>query len=276
MQASIVRVGQRRAYQSDLYAFLLRSTWRRLILLCAALYLLVNSVFALLFVEIGQCIQGARPGSFFDAFFFSVQTLATIGYGVMSPEGVCGHVLVSVEALFGLLGLALLTGIVFAKFSRPRAGVVFSRSAIIAPHNGVPCLLFRVANERGSDIVEASMRLSALMDSTTSEGKALRRFYDLPLERATTPLLLMSWLVIHRIDEHSPLYGKSADDCRKGDVRIIASVTGMDGTFMQSVYAYHVYTVDHIVHNADFADVIRRLPDGRYELHLGKFHDLKT
>jgi inward rectifier potassium channel len=185
-------------------------------------------------------------------------------------------VLVSIEALFGLLGIALLTGIVFAKFSRPRAGVVFSRSAIIAQHNGVPSLMFRVANERGSDIVEASMRLSALMDANTSEGKALRRFYDLPLERSTTPLLLMSWLIIHPIDPKSPLHGKTAEDWLKDDVRIIASVTGIDGTFMQTVYAYHVYTADNLVHDADFADVIRRLPDGRYELHLGKFHDLKV
>ena len=147
-------------------------------LFCAVTYLSLNLMFALLFLELGDCIEGARPGSLFDAFFFSVQTLATIGYGVMHPKGTCGHVLVSVEALCGLIGLALLTGIVFAKFSRPRAGVVFSEKAIIALHNGVPTLLFRVANERGSDIIEASMRLSALMDSVTAEGKALRRFYD--------------------------------------------------------------------------------------------------
>jgi inward rectifier potassium channel len=275
LQESIVRVGQRRAYVNDAYAFLLRSKWRRLIAFCGLLYLAVNALFASLYVGLGQCIDGARPDSFFDAFFFSIQTLATIGYGVMHPHGVCGHTLVGIEALVGLLGFALVTGIVFSKFARPSAGVIFSHVAVISPHDGVPCLLFRVANERGSDIVESSMRLHALMDTTTSEGKHLRRFHDLKLDRNSIPVLLMSWLVIHCIDEHSPLYGKSAEDLKLGDIRILASMTGMDGTFMQTVYAYHQYAPDSIRYGAEFEDIIRRLPDGRSELDLTKFHSLR-
>ncbi len=275
LQASVVRVGQQRAYLNDAYAFLLRSQWRKLIAFCAGLYLCVNAAFASLYLGLGQCIDGARPGSFFDAFFFSVQTLATIGYGVMHPHGVCGHTLVGIEALVGLLGFALVTGIVFSKFARPSAGVIFSRTAIIAQHDGLPCLLFRVANERGSDIVEGSMRVSALMDASTSEGKRLRRFFDLKLDRNSMPVLLMSWLVIHRIDEHSPLYGKSAEDLERGDIRILASMTGMDGTFMQTVYAYHQYPASAVRFGAEFVDIIRPLPGGRFELDLTKFHETR-
>jgi inward rectifier potassium channel len=275
MRAGIVRVGQQPTYLSELYGLLLETPWRYLMMLCAAAYFCVNATFAELYLRTGDCIAGARPGSFFDAFFFSIQTLATIGYGTMSPQGACGHVLVGVQSLVGLLSFAVVTGIVFSKFARPSAGVLFSDKAIITTRDGVPHLMFRVANARGNDIIQASIHVAALMDVVTSEGHSMRRFYDLSLERKTTPLLLMSWLVMHRIDEHSPLRGKRALDFEQGDVSVVASITGMDGTFMQTVYAYHQYRATDIVHGAEFEDVIRRLPGGRFELNLGKFHDLR-
>jgi inward rectifier potassium channel len=275
LRATIVRVGQPRAYLRDLYVLLLETKWRYLIAACFAVYGLVNAVFASLYVGSGDCIAGARPGSFFDAFFFSLQTLATIGYGAMSPSGTCGHVLVGIESLVGLLSFAVLTGIIFSKFARPTAGVLWSERAIIANRDGIPYLMFRVANSRGSDIVQASIHVSALLDEVTNEGHSMRRFYDLALERQVTPILLMSWLVMHRIDERSPLYGKSTEDFERGHVSITASLTGMDGTFMQTVYSYHQYQASDLARDAEFEDVIRRLPDGRFELDLGKFHTLK-
>jgi inward rectifier potassium channel len=275
MRAGIVRVGQSPAYLRDIYGLLLETKWRYLMLVCSAAYFSVNATFAELYIHTGDCIAGARPGSFFDAFFFSIQTLATIGYGTMSPQGVCGHVLVGVQSLVGLLSFAVVTGLVFSKFARPSAGILFSDKAIITTRDGVPHLMFRVANARGNDIIQASIHVAVLMDVVTSEGHSLRRFYDLDLERKTTPLLLMSWLVMHRIDERSPLYRKSALDFEQGDFSVVASITGMDGMFMQTVYAYHQYRPSDIAHGAEFEDVIRRLPDGRFELHLGKFHDLR-
>ena len=275
LRKTVVRAGQRPLYLRDLYAMLLATPWRYLILLCAATYASVNATFATLYLIIGDCITGARPGSFMDAFSFSVQTLATIGYGVMSPHGTWGHLLVSVESLTGLLGFAVVTGIVFSKFARPSAGVIFSRPAIISIRNGEPHLMFRVANERGSEIVQASMQVAVLMDDVSHEGQSMRRFYDLPLERSATPILLMSWLVMHRIDEKSPLHGKTAEDFRKGDIRIMASLTGVDGTFNQIVHTYHQYTPLHIACGAEFEDVVTRLPDGRFQLDLAKFDTLK-
>jgi inward rectifier potassium channel len=276
LRSTIVRVGQERAYLRDLYALLLETKWRYLILMCAAAYFTVNASFALLYVESGDCILGAQPGSVFDAFFFSIQTLATIGYGTMSPNGVCGHVLVGVQSLVGLLSFAVVTGIVFAKFARPVAGVLFSKKAILTTRDGIPFLMFRVANARGSDIIQASIHVAALMDEVTREGHHMRRFYDLKLERSATPILLMSWLVMHRIDEQSPLYGKSRDDFAAGDISIMASITGMDGTFMQTVYSFTMYQHVDVIHGAEYEDVIRRLPDGRFELNLGKFHMVKA
>jgi len=268
----VVRVGDRHGLFFDFYARLLRTPWHRVILLFATFYGIANGLFAGLYLLAGDAIQNARSGSFLDAFSFSVQTMATIGYGAMSPRGVAGNALVLVESFIGLLALALTTGIVFAKFARPRAGILFSHRAIIAEYNGVPSLMLRIANSRGSDIADAAVRVTALLSEVTAEGQAMRRFHDVRLLRDRSPLLLMSWLIIHPIDEKSPLHGKSGADWQ--DIQIYASVTGIDGVYGQTVYAYHLYVADNVVHGGQFADVIRSLPDGRRELDLRKFHDV--
>ena len=268
----MVRVGERHGLFFDFYARLLRAPWHQVILLFAGFYAVANALFAGLYLLAGDAVQNARPGSFLDAYSFSVQTMATIGYGAMSPRGVAGNALVLVESFTGLVALALATGIVFSKFARPRAGILFSNLAIISEHNGVPSLMLRIANSRGSDIADAAVRLTALLSETTAEGQSMRRFHDLALVRDRSPLLLMSWLVIHPIDEKSPLHGKRGGDWQ--DIQIYASVTGIDGVYGQTVYAYHLYIADHLVHGGQFADVIRRLPDGRRELDLRKFHDV--
>jgi len=270
--SQVIRIGDRKGLFFDVYARILRAPWYRVILLFAAFYAVANSLFACLYLVAGDAIQNAAPGSFLDAFSFSVQTMATIGYGAMSPRGVAGNVLVLAESFMGLLALALATGIVFAKFARPRAGILFSNRAVIGDRNGVPTLMFRVANARGSDIASAEMRVTALIWEQTAEGESIRRFHDVALLRDKTPLLLMSWLVMHPIDETSPLHGKSEADWK--DIQIYANVTGIDGIYGQTVYAYHLYTDADIARRARFADVIRLLPDGRRELDLRKFHDI--
>ncbi len=270
--SQVVRIGDRRGVFFDFYARLLRAPWHRLILLFAALYAVANALYAGLYLLAGDAIQNAEPGSFLDAFSFSVQTMATIGYGAMSPRGVAGNALVLVESFTGLVSLALATGIVFSKFARPRAGILFSNRAVIAERNGVPCLMLRVANSRGSDIADASIRVTALLSEVTAEGESMRRFHDLVLLRDKSPLLLMSWLVVHPIDRQSPLFGRTAADWP--DIQIYANVTGIDGIYGQTVYAYHLYTAADVVHGGRFADVIRQLPDGRRELDLRRFHDV--
>jgi len=270
--SQVVRVDDRHGVFFDFYARLLRAPWYRVILLFATFYAVANALFAALYLLAGDAIQNARPGSFLDAFSFSVQTMATIGYGAMSPRGVAGNVLVLAESFTGLVALALATGIVFSKFARPRAGVLFSHRAVISVRNGVPSLMLRIANSRGSDIADAAVRVTALITEITAEGELMRRFHDLTLMRDKSPLLLMSWLIIHPIDERSPLHGRSPADF--ADIQIYASATGIDGVYGQTVYAYHLYTAAHLVHGGRFADVIRALPDGRRELDLRKFHDV--
>lgn len=276
LQTTVVRIGQRRAFARDLYAHLIHARWRTLLLLFVVGYIGANLLFAEVYLTLGNCIEGAEEGSYLDAFSFSVQTMSTIGYGALAPRGVCGDVLVSIQSLAGLLGFAVATGILFSKFARPSAGVIFSRKAIISPRNGQPCLMFRVANERGSDIVEAAVRVTALVTETTTEGDGLRRLIDLPLMRDTTPILLMSWLVVHPIDENSPLHGLTDEDLIADNVRIIVSLTGIDGGFMQTVYAYHAYVAADLFRDHQFADVITDRGDGSFLLDLTKFHDVRA
>jgi inward rectifier potassium channel len=259
---------------TDLYYQVLRGSWLRLLGLYVGGFLAANLLFSLLYLLGGDCIEGAEPGSFQDMFFFSVQTLATIGYGALAPKTTYSHLVVMVEAMVGLLGVALGTGLAFAKFARPRANMLFSRNVLLATYDGRPSLYFRVANVRGNDVVEATIRVVVLRSHTTAEGHTLRRLQDLELTRANTPLFRLSWLVVHVIDERSPLWGLELADLIDDRVLIIVSMTGLDETFAQSVHARHVYTPNEVVTDHHFADIIRDLGDGRIEFDFAKFHDL--
>jgi len=203
----IVALGLRAHPLRDVYLWLLASTWRRFFALVLAAYLGANAVFALGYLALGDAIEEARPGHFGDAFFFSVQTMATIGYGKMAPRGIGANALVTVEALVGLLGLALVTGVVFAKFSRPTARVRFSAVAVVTPFDGVPSLLFRMGNERGNQIAEAAVHLVLMREERTVEGEAVRRAHELRLRRDRSAFFALTWTVVHPITPDSPLHG---------------------------------------------------------------------
>jgi inward rectifier potassium channel len=209
-----------------------------------------------------------------DAFFFSVQTMATIGYGAMYPQTDYANLLVSIEALVGLLGVAMATGLTLARFSRPSARVLFSRVAVIAPLNGLPTLMFRVANERRNQILEAQMGASLLRDEVTEEGQYIRRFYDLKLVRSQTRFFALSWLVMHVIDESSPLYGATPELLAEAETDIAITLIGLDETVSQTVHARHYYMSDEILWNMQFVDVFMRKPDGRRLLDLTRFHEV--
>jgi inward rectifier potassium channel len=209
-----------------------------------------------------------------DAFFFSVQTMATIGYGSMYPSTDYANLLVSIEALVGLLGVAMGTGLMFARFSRPTARVLFSGVAVIAPHNGVPALMLRVANERRNQILEAQIGVSLLRDEVTAEGNFMRRFYDLKLLRSQTRSFALSWMVIHEIDENSPLYGVTPELMAQTETDIVVTITGIDETASQTVHARHYYMTEEILWNMRFVDIFTKKSDGRRMLDFHRFHDV--
>ena len=271
----IVMVGRQKALIGDSYALLLASSWWRLIAVVALTYIIINIFFAFLYLAIGDGIDEARRGSFTDAFFFSVQTMATIGYGKMSPHGILANILVTVEALIGFSLIAVMTGLVFSKFSRPTSRVTFSEKAVISNHNGVPHLKLRLANERTNRIVNARVQLVMLKNETNKEGDTMRRFIDLKLTRSQVPMLRLTWTVMHKINEKSPLYGVSQEDLAREEIEIIVSLTGLDETMSQTIHTRYSYIADEIVCGGIFEDIIER-KDGKLLIHYDKLNNLKS
>jgi inward rectifier potassium channel len=265
--------GAPRPRLSDLYFFLTTISWPLLLLIVVAVFGLINCLFAVGYMIDGG-VANARPGSFADAFFFSVQTMATIGYGVMAPRSFVSNIMVSIEALSGLTALAVVTGLVFARFSRPTARVRFSRVVVISPRDGVPSLMFRAVNQRSNRIVEAQIHVVLSRWETTKEGESMRRFYDLPLSRSRNALFSLSWTVVHPIVKGSPLFGETAASLKAARGMIIASLVGMDESFLQNVHVRYVWVADEVVWGMRFADVLHEFPDGTFSIDYSRFDDV--
>ncbi len=266
-------IGLRRPWFGDLYHFMLRISWCSFLFGGVALYLAANAGFALFYLLQPGAIANARPGSFADAFFFSVQTIATIGYGQLVPATLYANLIVTVETATGLMFLALATGLVFARFSRPTARLLFSRVAVIGPHNGKPTLSLRLANQRRNQILQAEVAATLVRDERTEEGVLIRRFYDLTLARYRSPIFALTFTVMHEIDKDSPLYGASAATLTAQNVELVVTATGIDETIAQRVHARTSYLPDEILWGRRFVDVIGWTDDGRRVIDYRRFHD---
>jgi len=270
----ILVVGAERRGLTDLYHQVLTMPAWGLPALLAGAYMGANAIFAGLYMLVGG-VQGMRPGSFADAFFFSVQTLSTIGYGGMIPVGRAANIVMTFEAFFGLGLVAVATGLIFARFSRATARVVFSRVAVITNFEGKPTLMFRAANQRGNQILEAEIMLNLLRQTMTPEGQIFRRFQELKVERARTPMFALTWTVLHTIDESSPLYGATFDDLEEWQAEIVIVLSGADDIFAQRIHARHSYMPDEILWNQRFEDVLSIDDKGNRIIDYGRLHDVR-
>jgi len=266
--------GLRRRRWTDLYHQLLTLSWGGFLLVWIVVYLLVNLVFGALFWLDRGGLSGARPGSFEDAFFFSVQTLGTIGYGVIAPKSHFANALVAVESFFSFGISALSTGLIFARVSRPTARVMFSRHAVVTPVNGVPTLMFRAANERRNQVLEAEVTVTLARNMTTIEGVTYKAFQALELKRARSPFFALSWSVMHVVDETSPLFGQTLESLIADRAEIVVILAGVDETLAQRIHARHSYLPHEIVWDRRLADIITVGDDGRPVVEYGRFHDL--
>lgn len=266
-------IGADRPLFGDLYHSLLQMPWPAFLGTGVAFYLVVNGGFALLYLLQPGAIDHARRGSFADAFFFSVQTIATIGYGQMAPATLYANLVVTVETAAGLFLLALATGLAFARFARPTARVVFSRVAVIGPYDGQPTLSLRLANQRRNQILQAEVDVALLRDERTLEGDLIRRFYDLKLARRRSPVFAMTFTVMHPVDLHSPLAGATPASLQAQNAELVVTVTGLDETTAQPVYARTSYLPDEILCDHRFVDVIGWTDDGRRVIDYRRLHD---
>jgi inward rectifier potassium channel len=265
----------------SLYYSLLTMSWPGFLLLLGAAYLLTNAVFGAGYLLLGPgALAGASTGTSLlarslDAFFFSVHTFSTVGYGNVVPATTAANLVVTLESMVGLFSVALATGLVFARFSRPLADIVFSDRAVIAPYRDITAFEFRIANRRRNQIIELEAKV--IFSRMEREGERLvRRFYDLPLERRKVTFFPLSWTIVHPIDDASPLRGLCAADCGGlADAEFLVLLTGMDETFSQAVHARSSYKADEIVWNARFDDVFQHPTATRsIGIDVGRIHDL--
>lgn len=266
-------VGARTEWFRDIHHAFLRLPWWVGLGTVTAAFLLTNLLFGFAYAELGG-VANARPHSVADGFYFSVQTMATIGYGAMYPQSTAAHVLVVTEAVLGLLLTALCAGLVFAKFSRPIGRIVFSRQAVIGPLDGVPMLMFRVGNERGNLIAEATVRVAMVRTVRTREGVTFYRMTDLTLVRDRSPALSRSWNVMHELGPSSPLYGYDPERMASEELEIIVTLVGVDDTSYQPVHARCQYEHTSVVWGARHADVLSETPDGNLILDIRNFHNI--
>jgi len=247
----------------SLYHRLLTMSWSKFLALVALSYLIGNLIFAFAYMACGPEALVSSPevtfkNEFLRAFFFSVETFATIGYGNIIPTGPVVHLVVTIESLVGLLGFALATGLLFARFSRPTAKIIFSQRAIVAPYRDITAFEFRITNARTNQIIELEAKILFAQFEEDEHGKSVRRFYPLSLERDRVVFFPLSWTIVHPVDETSPLYGLTQEDLRRTDAEFLILLTGIDETFSQTVHARSSYKADEVVWNARFANVFNR------------------
>ncbi len=276
-----IRVGMREVISQgipsevlqDLYHYCMTVSWPRLFATIVAFFLLFDVLFGCLFHLMPDCVANLNPPGFLGDFFFSVETLATVGYGDMHPQTLYGHTVAMIEIFTGLLMLALITGLMFARFSRPRARFLFARHAVVRPLDGKLTLMFRAANERQNVVQDASAQLRMLRDEVTAEGYRIRRIIDLPLVRSQHPVFALGWNIMHVIDDTSPLRQETAQTLAEHDAIFMLSLSGTDETTGQVLKARGEYQASAVQWNATFRDILDW--DGN-TLHIdySKFHDV--
>lgn len=263
----------------SLYHWLLSISWPKFLAFISGSYIAVNTLFAFAFLALGPAALASSTGSFagqpfYRAFFFSVDTFATIGYGNIIPVGAAANTLVTIEALLNIVGVALATGVIFARFSRPSSRIVYSRNAIVAPYRGQTALEFRIANARSSQLIEVEVQ--AILTKIERVGESsVRKFYELSLERNRVVFFPLSWTVVHPIDAASPIWGLTDADLLEADAELLVLLIATDETVSQTVHSRSSYRAEEIVWGAKFANMFMRTEaEGIVGMNLSRIHDI--
>jgi inward rectifier potassium channel len=277
---NVARTGIRRFSTLNLYHFLLTMSWKKFLLLVLLLYFVSNVVFGWFYTSLGaQALVDTSEAPIMNmmarGFFFSVQTFATIGYGTIHPVGTLANLLVTIESYYSLLANALITGLVFARFSRPTAKLLFSDVSVVAPYRGITGYMFRITNSRNNQLIEikAQVTFSRFVEKN---GALTRKLDTLKLERDKVSFFPLSWTIVHPIDEKSPMYGMTQEDFEKSDGEILILLSAMDETFAQIVHARSSYKADEIKSGYKFADLYNKnKPDERLSIDIRKLSQIE-
>lgn len=264
-----------------LYQWLLRISWPQFLLFIAVAYIAINTLFAGAYLLCGPDALRSPDNlfanePFYRAFFFSVDTFATIGYGNIYPVGVAANTLVTIQALLNIVGVALATGVMFARFSRPSARIIYSRNAIVAPYRGRSALEFRIANARSSQLIDVQVQVILTKIEPTPKGSTVRKFYELTLERQRVVFFPLSWTVVHPIDADSPMWGLTETDLISADAELLVLLIATDETLSQTVHSRSSYRADEIVWGAKFANMfLRSESEGIIGMNLDRIHEIE-
>jgi inward rectifier potassium channel len=269
----VVTEGLQLSFWADISHRCMTAKWPAFIGGAAFVFIVFNAFFAVLYWIGDDPISNVPHKAYIDYLYFSVETLSTAGYGDMHPQTHYGHFIAAVELFTGIFSMSLMTGLIFARFSRPSARLLFANNPVITEHDGVPTLMVRLANERHNVIGNATARLWLFKDDVTAEGHEVRRFHELPLMRNENPALALSWTVYHVIDNESPLYGLTAEHLDAADVSLVIVVSGYDVVAAQTVHARKPYEHSDIRFGHRYADVLGTTEDGRVRIDYGRFHD---
>lgn len=267
--------GLPRGWWSDLYHFLMTVGWPQLFASFAGFFLVFNLLFGLVYAVQPGDVANVDPRGYWGLFFFSVETFATVGYGDMHPQTVFAHGIATFENFVGLTSLALITGITFARFSRPRARFLFARYAVVRPIDGRATLMLRSANARQNIVMEAQASLRLIRDESTTEGYAIRRIHDLPLLRSHHPMFLFGWTLMHVIDAASPLHSASPQSLRASRAFLLLTISGTDETTGQTIMSRARYEPDRLRWNHSFADILSTDEHGVDHFDYRRFHDVE-
>jgi inward rectifier potassium channel len=274
---NVVREGLKFFASWSPYHYLLTVSWPRFLALVVAAYLALNALFGAVYFSLGPGallgVEDSGLGSrFLPSFFFSVQTFATIGYGQMAPVGVVANLVVTVESLVGLLGFALATGLLFARFSRPTANILFSETAIIAPYRGLTAFEFRIVNARRNQLIEVQAKV---LFAGFRDGRGTRDFVQLPLERDRVAFFPLAWTIVHPIDAESPLFGVTREELIAADAEFLILLSGTDETFAQTVNARSSYKADEVVWGARFTNLFNPPKNGVLSIDISRLHSFE-
>jgi inward rectifier potassium channel len=271
---NVLREGLSFLHSLSPYHYLLTTSWPRFLAMVVLFFLLTNVVFGLAYFtcgpgQIAGSVATTIPNQILEDFFFSVQTFATIGYGGMHPVGLAANLLVTLESLVGLLGFALATGILFARFSRPTAKIVFSRNAILAPYRGISAFEFRIANARSNELIQVEAQV--LLSRFKLDGSGNREFLPLKLERDKVTFFPLAWTIVHPIDEESPLWGSTGEDLAEWDAEFLVLLSAIDETFSQTVHTRSSYKHSEVVCGARFGSLFNPTrPDGVLSIDISR------
>lgn len=273
----IVAEGSRLSFWADISHRCMTASLPSFIAGAAFVFVSLNTLFASLYWFghwVGdQPISNVPDGDYIDYLYFSIETLSTAGYGDMHPQTHYGHFIAAIELFTGIFCMSVMTGLIFSRFSRPRAQLLFANAPVISSFEGMPTLMMRLANERHDIIGNATARLWLFRDVVTSDGHEVRRFFELPLLRNESPALALSWTLYHVIDDRSPLFGLNAEDLDAGDAALIVVVSGYDVVAAQTVHAHKTYRHHEIRFGHRYVDVLDTSQDGRIRIDYGRFHD---